>query len=266
MRPYISYFRQELLAALQYKEAAIAGMMTQFFWGFLFAFVYAAFYSHANIDNINFQQLMCYVWLGQAFFSLIAPGVRDVRILEQIRNGAVAYELCRPYDLYWWWFLKHLAKRYAACALRCIPVLVFALLIPKPYNLSLPVSMEAFVLSIISLFLGTLIVTGIGMIIQLIVFFTHHDKGIVSIINIIQGLLSGFDVPLPLLPIILITVTEFMPFRLIGDLSKRLYSGNIDLIYGLKSMLLQVVWIVLLIVIGRLVMKIAMRKVTIQGG
>ncbi len=266
MRPYVSYFRQELTAALQYKEAAIAGMMTQFFWGLLFAFLYAAFYSHANIDNINFQQLMCYVWLGQAFYSLIAPGVKDVRILEQIRNGAVAYELCRPYDLYWWWFLKHIAKRYAACALRCIPVLVFALLIPKPYNLSLPISLEAFVLFLISLFLGTLIVTGISMIVQLIAFFTHQDKGIVGIINIIQGLLSGFDVPLPLLPIIMITLTEFMPFRLIGDLSKRLYSGNIDFVYGLKSIVLQVVWIVILIIVGRIVMKIAMRKVTIQGG
>ncbi len=266
MKPYLSYFKKELIEGLQYKEAALAGLTTQFFWGILYAFVYEAFYSHASIDNINFQQLMCYVWLNQAFFSLIAPGVKDNRILEQIKNGTVAYELCRPYDLYWWWYLKHLAKRYAACMLRCIPVLIFALLIPQPYNLVAPISKEAFLLFIISLFLGTLIITGISMIIQLIAFFTYQDKGITSIISIVQGLLSGFDIPLPLLPVIFLAITEFMPFRLISDLSQRIYSGNIGITYGLQSILLQLVWIIILIVVGKLIMRVALKKVSIQGG
>ena len=152
MRGYISYFKSELLVGLQYKTSAIAGLMTQFFWGILFALVYEAFYAHTSIDNISFKELMCYVWLNQAFFSLIAPGVKDNQILEQIKNGTVAYELCRPYDLYWWWYLKHLAKRYAACILRCAPVIIFAFLIPYPYNLTLPVSLAAFALFMISLF------------------------------------------------------------------------------------------------------------------
>ena len=40
MKPYLSYFKKELLEALQYREAAIAGLATQFFWGILYAFVY----------------------------------------------------------------------------------------------------------------------------------------------------------------------------------------------------------------------------------
>ena len=266
MKGYISYFKSELLVGLQYKTSAIAGLMTQFFWGLLYVLVYEAFYAHASVDNISFSQLMCYVWLNQAFFSLIAPGVKDNQILEQIKNGTVAYELCRPYDLYWWWYLKHLAKRYAACLLRCAPVIIFAFVIPAPYNLTLPASIAAFALFLISLFLGSLITAGIGMIIQIITFFTYHDKGISSLISIIQGLLQGFDVPLPLLPIILLTLTEFLPFRLISDLSQRIYSGNIGIIYGLQSILLQIIWIIILIVGGKLMMKKALTKVTIQGG
>ena len=266
MRGYISYFKSELLVGLQYKTSAIAGLMTQFFWGILFALVYEAFYAHTSIDNISFKELMCYVWLNQAFFSLIAPGVKDNQILEQIKNGTVAYELCRPYDLYWWWYLKHLAKRYAACILRCAPVIIFAFLIPYPYNLTLPVSLAAFALFMISLFLGSLITAGIGMIIQIIAFFTYNDKGITSLISIIQGLLQGFDIPLPLLPLIFLTLTEFLPFRLISDLSQRLYSGNISILYGLQSIILQIIWIIILIVGGKLMMKKALNKVSIQGG
>ena len=92
------------------------------------------------------------------------------------------------------------------------------------------------------------------------------DKGISSIIYIIGGLLSGIDIPLPLLPIKLLKITEYLPFRLISDLSKRIYSGNISINYGIKSILLQIIWIILLIGIGKLLINKALSKVSIQGG
>ena len=104
------------------------------------------------------------------------------------------------------------------------------------------------------------------MIIQTISFFTYQDKGITSIFSTIGALLSGLDIPLPLLPLIIISVTEFLPFRLISDLSQRLYSGNISIEYGLKSIGLQIIWIIILVIIGKLLMKMALRKVSIQGG
>ncbi len=209
---------------------------------------------------------MCYVWLNQAFFYLILIAIKDEQIIEQIKNGTVAYELCRPYDLYWWWYLKHLSKRYAGCLLRCFPVIILALLLPKPYNLSLPISIIAFILFLIALFLGSLLITAICMIINIITFFTYNDKGISSIIYTVGGLLSGIDVPLPLLPILLLTLTEYLPFRLISDLAVRIYSGNININYGIKSIILQVIWILILVIIGRLLMKKALSKVSIQGG
>ena len=209
---------------------------------------------------------MCYVWLNQAFFYLILIAVKDEQILEQIKNGTVAYELCRPYDLYWWWYLKHLSKRYAGCLLRCFPVIIVALLLPKPYNLSPPESPEAFILFIIALFLGSLLITSICMIINIITFFTYNDKGISSIIYTIGGLLSGIAIPLPLLPVTLLALTEYLPFRLISDLSQRVYSGNIQIAYGIKSIILQIIWIIILVIIGRLLMKKALSKVSIQGG
>lgn len=266
MKPYLSYFKSELLVGLQYKEAALAGLATQFFWGILYAFVYQAFYSHASTSSINFRELMCYVWLNQAFFTLIIMTYRDEEIINQIKNGAVAYELCRPYDLYWWWYLKHLSKRYAACFLRFAPVIIFAFLIPKPYNLTLPVSPLAFILFLIALFLGTLIIVSIVMIIQTITFFTYQDKGISSIFYTVGSLLSGLAIPLPLLPTFMIKATKLLPFRLISDLSQRIYSGNIGIEYGLKSIGLQFIWIIILVIIGRIIMNIAISKVSVQGG
>lgn len=249
---------------LQYKEAAIAGLSTQFFWGLLYAFLYKSFYSHTNIKSINYGELMCYVWLTQTFFAMILITIKDHNITTMIKDGSVAFELCRPYNLYFWWYMRLLSKRYAAVTLRSIPILIFAFIIPKPYGLMLPISIEAFIVFIITLLLGSFLVVGISMLIQCISFFTIEDRGVAGIVCTLGDLLSGFQLPIPLLPLFLINITKYLPFRFIGDLPFRIYSGNIAIDYTL--ILWQIFWIITLIIIGNLVLKIALRKVVIHGG
>ena len=104
------------------------------------------------------------------------------------------------------------------------------------------------------------------MIAILVSFFTYQEKGITSLIITITGLLSGLFIPLPLLPDGFNRVCRYLPFRLISDLSYRVYSGNIGCSEALFNISMQLILIVLLIMIGRKVMKIALRKVEVQGG
>ncbi len=264
MKSYLKYFKTELLVGLQYKSAAIAGLATQFFWGLLYAFLYKSFYSHTSIKSINYGELMCYVWLTQSFFAMIIISIKDHNIISMIKDGSVAYEMCRPYNLYFWWYMRLLSKRYAAVMLRSIPILIFAILLPKPYGLMAPISFKAFILFIITLLLGSFVVVGISMLIQCISFFTIEDRGVAGIFCTIGDLLSGFQLPIPLLPLFLIDITKYLPFRFIGDLSFRVYSGNLPINYSL--VLWQIFWIIALIIIGNIVLKIALRRVVIQGG
>ena len=266
MSGYLRYFKTELIMGLQYKAAAISGLCTQIFWGILYCLLYEAFYSHASIDAISFKEIICYVWLMQSFFTLIYIRVNDSEILEKIKSGTVAYELCRPYSLYFWWYVKLLSKKYAAVTLRCLPVLIISFLLPKPYRLLLPISLEAFVLFVISLILGSFVVVGLCMIIHSITFFTFYSKVITSIVCSIGELLSGFAIPVPLLPTFLVNITKYMPFRLIGDASFRIYSGNISIIGAKEIIILQIIWIIILIIVGNLLVNKALKKVCIQGG
>ena len=266
MKAYVSYLKSEIMAGIQYKAAALAGISTQFFWGVVLIMVYKAFYSYSSISSINFRELICYVWLGQAFFSVIYININDSEITSKILNGTVAYELCRPYNLFCWWFMKLLAKRYSAVILRFLPIIIVSLILPKPYNLTLPITLLAFILFIISMFLGSIIVSMLNVLIRLITFFTMQEKGLTSIVCRIGDLLAGMILPLPLLPAIFSTIGEYLPFRLVGDLPFRIYSGNIMTGYALKSIVLQIIWIILLTIIGNMLMKISLKKVCIQGG
>lgn len=266
MSAYLAYFKSELLVQLQYKASAFAGLITQFFWGIIYALVYTAFYNYNNIDSIKINELMCYVWLNQAFIMMIYLSIKDQGINEQIKTGTVAYELCKPYDLYNWWYVKLLAKRYAATFLRFLPIIIVAFLLPKPYNLTLPASPLYFLMFLITLFFGSILIVSINMIIQTIAFFTYQDKGIASIVYSIGGLLSGFSIPLPLMPNFILKIANVLPFRYIGDLPFRLYSSNINYYEGLKCMFFQIMWIVILVIIGKIIMKYTLKKVSIQGG
>ena len=266
MRGYISYFKAELKAGLQYKTAALSGLTTQFFWGIIFALVYTSFYRHTSIQDINISQLMDYVWLNQALLTLIYIGLNDEAIIGSIKDGTVAYELLRPYDLYTWWYVKLVARRYALVMLRCLPIIVFALILPAPYNLSLPVSIGSFLMFLLTMFLGTIIVTAINMIVNSLAFFTNENRGISSIIYTIADLLEGGQIPLPLLSGFVLVIASFTPFRYIEDLPFRLYSGHIDIMTGIKEVGIELIWILVFFIIGKLIIKKALNKVSIQGG
>lgn len=263
---YISYFKTQIVTNLQYKLAAMAGLCTQFFWGFLYVMIYQAFYSHADNSTINFPDLVTYVWLNQALFALIYIRMKDNDILNSIKTGTVAYELCRPYDLYNWWYIKILAKKYAAVALRFLPIIIVSLLLPFPYALGFPQSLLSFILFVVTLVLGSFVLVSILMIIHSITFFTYHEGGISQILFLIAELLAGAFLPLPLMPDIVQKISYYLPFRLVGDLPFRIYSGNIGINDALINVMFQGIWIIVLIIIGKYIMKCALKRAVIQGG
>ena len=44
MKKYLSFFRLRFSMGLQYRAAALAGIVTQFFWGFMEIMAFRAFY------------------------------------------------------------------------------------------------------------------------------------------------------------------------------------------------------------------------------
>ncbi len=78
MKAYFSLFKMRLINGMQYRVAALAGIATQFFWGFMFIMVYEAFYDNAvQAPPIALDQLVSYIWLQQAFLAFIALWYRD---------------------------------------------------------------------------------------------------------------------------------------------------------------------------------------------
>ena len=113
MKSYLSYFKLKFITGLQYRSAALAGIFTQLFFGFIYISVYIACYE-SNSGNLPMplDELVSFLWLNQAFFSLIYLWYKDKDILNLIKTGNLSYELCRPQDLYFMWFSKIIGEKY----------------------------------------------------------------------------------------------------------------------------------------------------------
>ena len=267
MKSYLSYFKLKFINGLQYRAQAIAGIITQFFFGFVFISVYVAFYESGSSNTpMELNELVSYIWLSQSLFSLIYLWYKDKEIINMIKNGNIAYELLRPQDLYLMWCHKILGDRLSKVVLRFLPVIVVAIILPKPYNLALTYNLLIIILFIIAISLSSILMTLLVVLYHVLCLFTLDEKGVINIFMVTADILSGLTIPIPFFPKFMQNISNILPFRYISDFPFRLYTGNISINEGLVSMLMQIIWIIILFVIGKLLMNKALKKAVIQGG
>ena len=265
-KKYLALFRVRFQNEMQYRVAALAGVCTQFVWGFMEILLFRAFYAGGSEMPMTFSQLVTYEWLQQAFLALFMLWFWDKDIIEAITGGNIAYELARPMDLYNMWFTRVAAQRMARALLRCLPSLLVAFLLPEPYRMSLPVSFGAFLLFVVSTALGLCVVAALTMLVYALTFFTMSASGVRIFAASIAELLSGAVVPLPFFPEKWRLLAELSPFAAVQNLPLRLYSGNLAGDEALFYLGMQVFWLVALVLLGRILLRRMRRRLVVQGG
>ncbi|ANE47693.1 ABC transporter permease [Paenibacillus swuensis] len=266
-RAYFSVFKLSLLNGMQYRVAALAGVSTQFFWGFMIIMIFEAFYnSSVQGQPIELSQMITYVWLQQAFLSFIMLWFRDQELFGLITTGNIAYELCRPAEIYGLWYAKLLAQRLASAILRSLPILIVASVLPDPYRLNWPADIPTVLLFIISLSLGLLLVVSISMLIYISVFITLSPTGSLLLFGVLGEFLAGMIIPVPLMPGWLQDIVKIFPFHYTADFPFRVYTGHIPQDEAVKGLGFQFVWLIGLVITGKFTMSRSLRHVVVQGG
>lgn len=264
LKPYFTAFRLRALMESQYRGAALGGIVTQLGFGLVLIFLYDALYRSGGDTSVPFAQIVTYVWLQQAFFRVLFTSDSDLS--ETILSGAVAYELCRPVDPYFCWFLRGLAQKMIGGFMRAVPMFLCASLLPSSIRISSPASPQAFLLFLLSLFLGLLCTSAIGNIQNGVTMRTLDPRGISNIIQMIFFFLSGNLLPLTLFPQGWQAFIRWQPFAQALDMPIRLYTGSFTPGEILPALCVQAGWLILLTGAGWLLWRRNLRQVTIQGG
>jgi ABC-2 type transport system permease protein len=271
LAPYAAVAGARFRMLLQYRAAAIAGVFTQLVFGLVLVMIYEAFYHSATAAvPMAFAQVASYVWLGQALLAMLPWNV-DRELQAMVRSGAVAYELCRPIDLYSLWYARALAHRTAPTILRAVPMTVFAtvglpLLGLGEWRLAPPASLASGMGFALALGCALVLACAISTLINIVVLWTIENDGVVMLFSAAVALLSGLLVPLPLLPDWAQPVLRWLPFAGILDLPFRIYSGHIAPAGIALVLARQIGWTLAFIALGRWLLGRGMRRLVVQGG
>ena len=263
IRPLWAVTRAQFFNLLQYRGAAVGGLITQVFFGLVFVMVYEAVYAGTTAPHaLNLAQVITYTWLNQAFFAM-APWNPDAEVKQMMRTGAVAYELTRPCPLYGLWLARALALRAAPTLLRAVPLMTMAYFF---FGLQLPAGWESGAWWVVSMLAALALSSAITVVLNCSLFWTVSGEGVVMIMPALVMLLSGQNLPLPLFPDWLQPFLNWQPFRGLLDVPARIYSGAIPPADAGMNIMSQWAWCGAFMLIGYFMMRRGSRRLVVQGG
>ena len=263
IKSYIAVLSARFRALLQYRAAAFAGFGTQLFWGLIRVMIFEAFYRSSTAPQpMTVDEVVTYIWLGQAFLVLIIihadPDVRDM-----VRSGNVVYELVRPANLYFFWYSRAIAQRTAPGVFRALPMFITASLF---FNLQMPPNISATCAWLVSMVFAVLISAAITNLLNISLLWTISGEGIGYLLTALTWLLSGVTIPLLFFPDWAQATINILPFRYIMDIPFRFYLGHIPPEQIWYHLPFQIAYLIALITVGHLVLTRGIRRLVAQGG
>ncbi len=270
IRPYQAVFRARFQLLLQYRAAALAGFGTQCWWGAIKVMIFTAFLSGPVASPMTLRQTIDYVWLGQAFLMLL-PWSADAELARMVRSGDIAYERLRPVDGYAYWYARAVARRTATPLLRAMPmVLMTGVILPSlglgRWGLGPPAGIDASLLFVVSMALVVALSSAFSTLLDVLVVITLSERGVNILVAPLAIVFSGSLIPLPLLPEWLQPFMQYQPFAGLLDFPFRIYSGHLIGWSAVAALGRQVVWTLILVALGRAIMRRAMARLETQGG
>ena len=271
LRPYISVFAGRFQQMLQYRTAALAGFVTQCWFGVIRILVFAAFYANgAAHAPMSLANAIAYTWLGQAFLAFLPWGA-DPEVAAMVRTGAVAYERLRPVDTYDWWYARALAWSVARVLPRAVLLVAFAAVVLPlvglgKWGLAPPPSLEAALLFVLSGVGMVLLSAAVTQLINVGATVMLDERGPTTLAIPLVNLFSGMIVPLAFFPDALRPWLRANPLAGLVDIPFSIYFGGLEGADAMFAIAIQFGWVIALVTLGRWWLGRSMRRLQVQGG
>jgi ABC-2 type transport system permease protein len=263
MTPYRALLAAKFRGLIQYRVAAVAGICTQFFWGIIHLMIFTAFYRSSSIGTpLAYSDTVTYLWLTQAFL-LLLPWRPDPDVTDMVRTGNIAYELVKPLGLYPMWYVRSIAMRVAPTLLRCPLVVGLAMVF---LGMRAPPTWQCAALFWCGFVCAILLGAAITTLLTISVLWTLSARGTITMVTAVVNLLSGSIVPLPLFPDWAQGMLAWQPFRGLMDTPFRLYLGHLSGRAAALALAHQLGWTLVLVLLGQSLVRIAQRRIVVQGG
>lgn len=265
MRLHWELARRGFARYAAYPGATVAGLFTNTFFGLLIAYVILAVYENRiDVGGYDVVEAVTYVWLAQGLLSVVASfGPSWYELGLRIRSGDIASDLQRPLDLQTAALATDAGRAFYQLLFRAAPPFVLGALV---FDVTVPGDPLRWLAFGVSVVLAVGVSFALRFLTNLTSFWLLDYRGTLNLTIAVTSLLSGLVVPLVYFPGSLGDVVRALPFAAMLQTPIDVFLGE-ELggsVLGVLS--LQLVWAVLLLGLGRVVLRAGTRKLVVQGG
>lgn len=228
----------------------------------ILVYFWRAIYNETTeISGLGLDQTIAYILLAYIF----SPLTRTDVIWEfgtNLREGLMIHHLLRPINFQGMNYAQGLGALVTSLILQ-IPMAVVAVLL---FGLRFPTDLQTWLAFTVSALLGFTVIFFFYWFLACFTFYTTEIWGLGVLIEGMNFFLSGSLVPLVMMPDWLQTIVLSIPFAQALAVPVGLLTGITPLTDAPRVWLTQILWIIGMWIISALFFRIAVRKITVQGG
>lgn len=262
MRKYLSFMRCGFLDGCAYRNNFITGMLANFIQVAVLYYVWKSIFQYQSVVNgYTWDIMRRYVFVAFLCNSAFSFGF-EMSTSGRIIKGDIIMDLLKPVSYRSMVFFRMLGTAGMEFTVTLVLIGIFYIGVNGAAGLSIWRTLLFF----LSLFLGMGIKFGIQYLFSLLCFYTDNSYGVTKAREVLTNFFSGAILPLVMFPGVLRNVVEVLPFQGIVFTPCSIFIGTFTLQECVQGMLVQMIWIVLLWILGSLFWKKASGVISLYGG
>ena len=259
---YLSIFSMVPKVFMAYQMWFWIGQVLNIIGMAIMVFFWRAVYNEANtIADLSMVQTLNYIMLAFIFMPLT-----DLDVIwemgNQLRDGTIAHQLLRPIDFQMMFYAQNLGGLVTRLLLQ-IPIALIATVF---FGLQWPSDIWTWGAFFISALLGYTVLFFFHWFLSCLTFYTTEVWGLGVLVLGFTTFLSGALVPLTMMPDWMQSIVYSIPFAQAIAVPVNLLTGITPPGDAPRVWLIQLLWVAGMWVASNLFFRVAVRKITVQGG
>jgi ABC-2 type transport system permease protein len=247
-----------------YRAAMFGGAFTNAVFGLLRASILTAAVASRGgpVGGYDAGAAVTFAWISQSLIAVVEVFTWN-EIALRVRSGDIAVDLARPVDLQLAAAAADLGRAAAVLLPRALPVLAAGALVT---GLALPARPGPYLLGMISVLLATLLSFACRFAVNIAAFWLVEIRGVLAFYVVVSTMLCGLVLPVTWFPGWLRAVAAATPFPSLVQTPADVLLGRLTGTAALGALAVQLGWLAVMGVVGRLVLRAGRRRLVVQGG
>jgi ABC-2 type transport system permease protein len=214
-----------------------------------------------SISGYTLEEMIGYIFISSMVYSYTSNDVLH-SLSSMIKRGEVTQLLIKPIDFQTSFLMEALGNKLMILILNIIPMIfaIYFLNIPHPKTIG------NWVTFFISLFIAGLIHFYYEFCVSLLSFYMTNLWGIEITNEAVFEFFSGALIPLTFFPEKLITICHYLPFEHIIFTPVNIFIGKISPDRWIEHLQMEILWAIIMLIMGRVLLKQGLKRVVIHGG